>query len=341
MSNQKQKLGQFFTTNYAYILKNMVIPEVVTTIVEPFTGNGDLLNFLDKEFIVESYDIDPKLPMTIQQDTLVNPPCYDGKFILTNPPYLARNKNDDKSIYEKYGYNDLYKCFIGSIIQGNCLGGIIIVPLNFFCSIRKSDIALRKVFLSAFNIVLLNIFEERVFDDTGYTVCSISFIRNETGSNDIPTCVYPSGREFLFVLSSVNNFTIGGEIYKIPTDKNFNTERATRLTKPENISNILLKCIDDNINSKIRLEIVSDDKRYIDTTKKLSARSYATLVFKRKISLTKQKKLVLEFNNYLNKQRETYNSLFLSNYRESNTIARKRISFTLAFKICDYILSTI
>ena len=44
-------------------------------------------------------------------------------------------------------------------------------------------------------------------------------------------------------------------------------------------------------------------------------------------------------NDYINTQRKKYNSLFLTNYRESNTIARKRISFDLAFKICNYILS--
>ena len=43
-------------------------------------------------------------------------------------------------------------------------------------------------------------------------------------------------------------------------------------------------------------------------------------------------------NNYINNLREKYNSLFLTNYRESNAIARKRISFDLAFNICNYIL---
>ena len=44
----KKKLGQFYTTNYEYILSNMEIPDNVKTIVEPFVGNGDLLNFIKK-----------------------------------------------------------------------------------------------------------------------------------------------------------------------------------------------------------------------------------------------------------------------------------------------------
>ena len=107
------------------------------------------------------------------------------------------------------------------------------------------------------------------------------------------------------------------------------------------ISNILLKCIDDNINNQIKLKIIKDSDRYIDNTENLTARSYATLVFNKKISSEKQKELVKCFNNYLTKQRNNYNSLFLTNYRESNSIARKRISFDLSFKICNYLLTEI
>ena len=86
------------------------------------------------------------------------------------------------------------------------------------------------------------------------------------------------------------------------------------------------------------LKIVNDTDIYIDNTEKLSARSYATLVITPKISLKKQKQLVSKFNEFLEKYRERYNSLFLTNYRESNTIARKRISFKLSFDIVNHIL---
>ena len=173
----KSKLGQFYTTNYEYILQNLIIPEETTCIIEPFAGNGDLLNFIKNKdkYTIESYDIEPKQDYIIKRDTLKNPPNYDNKFVLTNPPYLARNKCDDKEIYNKYNTNDLYKCFLLDIIDSNCLGGIIIIPLNFISSIRKSDIELRKLFLEKFNIVNLNIFEEQVFNDTKYSVCSFQF----------------------------------------------------------------------------------------------------------------------------------------------------------------------
>lgn len=42
----KSKLGQFYTTNYNYILQNMILPDKIKIIIEPFVGNGDLLNFI-------------------------------------------------------------------------------------------------------------------------------------------------------------------------------------------------------------------------------------------------------------------------------------------------------
>ena len=177
----KSQLGQFYTTNYEYILSNMKIPKDVNTIIEPFVGNGDLLNFIKNKnnYNIEIYDIDPKIKNTIKQDTLANPPDYTNKFILTNPPYLARNKNKNKDLYEKYDCNDLYKCFINNIITNICQGGIIIIPLNFLSSIRKADVELREKFLAIYSINIINIFEEQVFDDTSYSVCSIYFVKKK------------------------------------------------------------------------------------------------------------------------------------------------------------------
>ena len=161
--NNKQKLGQFYTTNYSYILQGFSIPENITTIIEPFAGNGDLLEFIKtqihiKQPTLECYDIDPKQDCIVKRDTISNPPDYKNKYLLTNPPYLARNKSDEKVLFNKYDVNDLYKCFIKELtIQKECLGGIIIIPLNFWSSIRLGDIELRKAFLAVYSITRLNL----------------------------------------------------------------------------------------------------------------------------------------------------------------------------------------
>ena len=340
----KQKLGQFYTTNYDYILQNLYIPENIIKIIEPFAGNGDLLNFIkDKDnYNIECYDIEPKKDYIIQKNTILDPPNFNNSFILTNPPYLARNKSNDKELFDKYKTNDLYKCFIEILILNECLGGILLVPLNFICSIRKNDIDLRKKFISKYNIITLNIFEEQVFEDTTYTICSFQFEKKEQ-EKEIKVYIYPSNINFNIKLNKNNNYTIGGDIYNLEQNEKYKIDRATRLyDNKDNFTNILVKCIDDNINNKIGLKIVDDKIRdkYIDNTPKLSARSYAILVIKPKITIIQQQKLVELFNNFLNEKRNNCNSLFLSNYRESKEIARKRISFTLVYEICNYLLNT-
>ena len=342
--NIKQKLGQFYTTNYDYILQNLYIPENIITIVEPFAGNGDLLNFIKNKdnYKIECYDIEPKKDYIIKKNTILDPPDINNSFILTNPPYLARNKSNDKELFDKYKTNDLYKCFIEILILNECIGGILIVPLNFICSIRKNDIDLRKKFISKYNIITLNIFEEQVFEDTTYTICSFQFEKKEQEQEkEIKVYIYPSNIDFNIKLNKNNNYTIGGDIYNLVQNDKYKIDRATKLyDNKDNFTNILVKCIDDNINNKIGLKIVDDKIRdkYIDNTPKLSARSYAILVIKPKITIIQQEKLVELFNNFLNEKRDNCNSLFLSNYRESKDIARKRISFTLVYEICNYLL---
>jgi hypothetical protein len=353
MAATKQELGQFYTTNYKRIMTDFNIPKSETIIIEPFAGNGDLVNYIHEYCTengfrptIECYDIEPKQKYIIQRDTLNDPPEYNDKFVITNPPYLARNKSKDKTIFDKYNQNDLYKCFLINLINGKCRGGIIIIPLNFWCSIRKSDVDLRKKFLTIFVIQLLNIFEEKVFDDTSYTVCSFQFINKEIlttktdNSNNIPCVIYPVKQSILIKLDNTNNFTIGGEIYSLPKRDNITVERLTKFnSNSEYKTNILVKCIDDNKNSMIRMIRVDDKDVYIDKSANLSARSYATLVIQPKLNHDQQDVLVGKFNSYLNEMRKKYNSLFLANYRESNSIARKRISFSLVFDITNYLLA--
>ena len=345
---RKQTLGQFYTTRQEYILQGMKIPDFIINIIEPFTGNGDLITFIEKEKIsnnvnynIECYDIEPTKSFIIKQDTIKHPPNYNNKYLITNPPYLARNKCKNKLLFDKYDVNDLYKCVIKEILTNSCLGGIFIIPLNFWSSIRNSDINLRQSFLEKYHVLLLNIFEEQVFDDTTYTICSFQFEfknNNNENSNTLNTIVYPSKTIIKTQLNASNNFMIGGAIYNLQLKNNYKITRLTTKNKEKSNTNILVKCIDDNINSQIGLSFVEDNDIYIDDTPNQTARTYATLIIEPKIDKDKQQQLIIKFNNYLNEHRKKYNSLFLTNYRESKDIARKRISFDLVYSISEYIL---
>jgi hypothetical protein len=337
--DKKKHLGQFYTTNYQYILQGMTIPDFPVNIIEPFAGNCDLLNFIPNKskYTIECFDIEPQNDNTIKQDTLDNPPNYNGKFVITNPPYLAKNKAVKKTIFNKYDVDDLYKCFIKQLINAESIGGIIIIPLNFLSSIRKADIKLRKDFLQKYCIQRINIFEEDVFNDTSYTVCAIQY-KLCISTEKIPIYIYPSNKFIKVCLTEDNNYTIGGKIYNLPRTNKYDITRLTKKNINEKNTNILVKCIDNNSKNKIGLSVVEDDEIYIDNTPNLSARSFATLIIKPELSIEKQKELVVEFNNFINKKRDKYNSLFLTNYRESKDIARKRISFDLVYNIIGYLL---
>ena len=133
MIKNKKKYGQFYTSNHDYILQGLKI-------LEPFTGNGELINFIKKDsskvFNIECYDIDPpfeeikeyKLKI-IKQDTIKYPPNYSNKFLITNPPYLARNKSEDKLLFDKYNVNDLYKCVIKEITNNNCYNCVVLFEI--------------------------------------------------------------------------------------------------------------------------------------------------------------------------------------------------------------------
>ena len=351
-SNQKkitkQILGQFYTTHNEYILQNMKIPDSIINIIEPFTGNGDLITFIEKEQVsnnvsynIECYDIEPTKSYIIKQDTIKNPPNYNNKYLITNPPYLARNKCKNKLLFDKYDVNDLYKCVIKEILTNICLGGILIIPLNFWSSIRVADINLRQAFLEKYNVLLLNIFEEQVFDDTTYTICSFQFELKENKNeltNSLNIIVYPSKTIIKTELNASNNFMIGGAIYNLQLKNNYKITRLTTKNIDKLNTNILVKCIDDNIDSQIGLSFVEDKDIYIDRTPNQTARTYASLNIEPAIDIIKQKQLITKFNTFLEEHRKKYNSLFLTNYRESKIIARKRISFDLVYSITEYIL---
>ena len=326
--SDKRALGQFYTTCAAIIFDGMILPQDVP-IIEPFAGKGDLAIFANRE--IEMYDIEPGEGI-ICRDTLMNPPEYDGKYILTNPPFLARNKSRQKHIYEKYGADDLYKCFILSFMQSRPLGGIIILPINFLCSIRAGDILLRKSFVSKFNISRVNIFDYCIFSDTSYGICALQFSIKE-GPETVPiqTHIYTGEdvRSFSMSFTARNNYTYGGEIYSLPRGS-YSVGRLIKGMSPN--TNILLKCIDDT--TLICATIVANV--YYDETKNRSARSYATLTISPHLTMDEQRRLTCLFNSFMAKKRAKYHSLFLTNYRENG---RKRISFDLAYRIIGYLLA--
>ena len=253
--------------------------------------------------------------------------------LITNPPYLARNKCIDKYIFNLYGANDLFRCFLLQLINDVSLGGILIVPLNFFSGVCREDKALRIKFFKYYDVYHINIFEEKVFEDTSCGVCSFLFKKKTVSLVQTNIHIYPENKKFIYLFNTENNFGFdnllnlkGNSIYTI---NRLNLKNCSSISK----TLIKVQCI-DNIKSKINAYISNTD--YIDTTKNFSCRAYMSLLIEPPISLSKQNRLVSLFNIYLEKKRKKYYSLFLPQYR---CLGRKRISFQLVYRIIKHLIN--
>ena len=343
----KKKLGQFYTTNSDYILEGLQLPfggEEAVRIVEPFAGKGDLVCWAKKAAaaaaaaaVVESYDIDPKRDDIQKRDTLLDPPNYAGAWIITNPPYLARNKTGEKGVFDRYNTNDLYKCFIMSVVEQDCKGGIFIIPAGFFFSPREVDARCRNEFMSRYRITKVRYFEETVFDDTTTTIVAFSFVRSADivlTSQDVEWNILPTNKTETFHMLASNDWIIGGEIYGLPVPEGISVRRyvvGQPLKVGEQQTFITLNALDSGTKSgRIALEYKKD---YLYPAKDCS-RTYATFRVSG-ITLSEEDQIVIceLFNDYLEKKRVETWSLFLPQFRESKEYARKRIPFELAYRI--------
>jgi hypothetical protein len=326
----KKLLGQFYTTNNDYILQNLTLNENIH-IIEPFVGQGDLLGWIDKNLKYKNiltYDIDPKIKCDGIKDCLINPPNYKGKYVITNPPYLAKNKSNNKVIYNKYKVDDLYKAFLITLIEGDCEGGIVIVPLNFFSSENGET---RNKFLSKYRIGLVNVFEEQVFSDTSYTICSFNFHKeNYIKNQNIKFVFYPSNEEKFFNLKEEFGYRIGGELLNC---KN-NLKIGRLLIGQTPSTNLKLYSVDSG-SFEGRIRLVVEDEPFFG---KQTDRVFCSITSS--IDLKNQQEICNRFNEKIEMLRKEYNSLFLTNYRESTkNYSRKRISFKQAFCLINQIIN--
>lgn len=324
-------VGQFYTVNHEYILEGFDKP--TKNVIEPFAGKGDLIDWLGHNN-VEAYDIDPKRKDIKQRDTLLHPPSYKNKWVITNPPYLARNKCEAKDIFDMYQSNDLYKCFLLSLTnqKSPCLGGIVIIPVGFFLSPREVDVRCRNAFMSKYKITKVRYFEESVFPDTTSTVVAFSFVFSDTPlTYQHIEWVKPSTNETkIFCLDAKYKWIIGGEVYDIKIPKGIKIKRVLKGEKNENQTHLTLNALDST--KKISLDYIEN---YVYEGINTS-RSYATLCISG-IELTNedQKRLAEKFNAYINKKREETWSLFLPQFREYD---RRRIPFSLAYNIIGHLI---
>ena len=384
-TTNKKSRGQFYTTHSAYILDGFPAPpNDVKRIVEPFAGKGDLIDWIKTCMpssppapaenvggrkggkckksksaatttttpvaVIEAYDIEPKREGIRKRDTLIDPPDYSDAWIITNPPYLARNKSakDKKDVYEMYEMNDTYKCFIMSVANQcpPCRGGILIIPAGFFFSPRAMDARCRHAFMSRYRITKVRYFEESVFDDTATTIAAFSFVASTStplSEQNVEWELMPPRVCKTFNMCAVNDWIIGGDIYNLNPSSDVKTSISVRrhvegqpLRPDEQQTYMTLNALDSGTTCGSRINL-SYRAGYVYPAKE-SSRTYATLriaglAADAHLNEAEQLQLCDEFNAFLEKKRTETWSLFLPQFRESKEYARKRIPFELAYRI--------
>jgi len=363
-------LGQFFTVNSDYILQNLEKYVKNKVVTDPFAGSGDLLRWAKKcdAKSIKGHEIDKKYidnKNVYKNDSILKPLKY--KFVLTNPPYLNINKAKQQvkeTYFSKFKFEDLYQISLFSIMDSD--EGIAIVPINFLSAENSKEI--RKIFFSKFTILEMNYFRHQVFSDTTYNV--IAFYYKKNGKDDkfsIKTRIYPEDKTVNITLEQKFDWTIAGDFLKvIKNQKNIlgirrltvkdipeirkgvnipvaynHVKNVTRIQVSKDLYDdviknniILLKAIDSGTeNGKIALENI---KKYgVECLiSKPTSRHMIYLVFDKRISISDQEKIVELFNKEIEKMRNDYFSLFLTNYRDND---RKRISFDFVYKFLNYL----
>lgn len=314
-----------YTTESEMICGNLIhyIPNDAQ-LIEPFVGGEDLVQLFPNHKW-ETYDIDNTTNAQFYQDTLINPPDYKNKWVITNPPFLAKNKAVDKYIFNLYNTDDLYKAFLLSILESE--GGIVIVPTNFLSDERTAEI--RKKFFDRFEILELNIFTIPVFKTTTYSVCSFAFQRAKLESERHIKCnILPNNITYNISLYECYNYRLGGDILnKVENHNNYFGRLTATTPKNKFITNIKLYGLDTR-NERIH---VSFEDPFMG---KSTDRVYATFVCDMEIPEDTQKEMVKCFNEKFEQFRLDTFDLALTNYRDYN---RKRVGFDFAYRFLSMV----
>lgn len=127
-------------------------------VIDPFAGDGQVIDWLGPGYIIIPYDKDSSYPKVIKHDVIQTKVRYIGMYIVTRPPQLKKTDSEDKELFARHGTDDLYKCFINFLNNDPPQGGIIIVPISFLNGQRDSEIKRRSNFFRFFQPERINVF---------------------------------------------------------------------------------------------------------------------------------------------------------------------------------------
>jgi hypothetical protein len=334
----KQKLGQFFTSNADTLLSGYEELVRDQDVVDPFSGNWDLLEWAERNGAKSciGYDLVP-LKSSTERDSLLNPPDYSGLVVVSNPPYLRNNKVKDalgKLPFQKWQQDDLYKCFIASLVEQKVDSGILIIPSNF---LSETKVSIRELFFAEYTVLKSDYYYFKVFPDATTGILVLMFKRtNRDSRRTFPCTIHWSEdtkEDITVVVESKYGWLYGGE--ELATLIDFSPTLSIRqwTGKQEDgfyLSSVVLGLLDKGARPQ-GLSINRNDPIMMPKT----AFTTTQLMFPLQLTQEQEEHLVEEFNNQLRYLRDKYRGLFLPNYMgaEQKILPRK-----LCFRLIEKIL---
>lgn len=331
---KKKELGQFFTKENVWLKEHILdfikkhIQEFnKITCFDPFAWQWDLLNIGIKIWFTDYYwfDIDENLSWDIN-NSLISIPYIENSFIITNPPYLAKNvakrknllnKEDFKLYYNKY--DDLYKLALDKIFENNKCW-IAIIPETFINSSFNKK-----------NIYSITILEDNPFIDTEVPVCVICF----TELLDFSDIKIYKNDKFIWNFKNLKSIDLIDNYWrKINRKENkLNNEGWKKINIKFNDLkwNIVLKAIDGiSKNQEIKFSLKENYKYNFDDKIKSSSRNITLINIEwyNNIDNKKNKENLINLIEKLNKEfnlyRERTQDIFLSPFKGNNKIGQRR-----------------
>ena len=320
----------------------MIRPPKGAVVVDPFAGKGDLLKWLGPGYIELAYDIEPAARNVFRRDSLAHPPRYAGTYVLADPPELAKHNAENKAMFDHWGVDNLYKCFVKSILKDAPLGGIMIVPLNFLNGVLDGEKKRRREFFRRFKPIRINIFERLLLAETDYIVTAIQFeVRTTFDAAKEPVTLnfYPSNTELHFevnpreyVFPDESPLDVFG---KPPSSKYINLRRheEDRPLKPsEQLTHLYFEGYDSDAAESCgqdRIGLRWTDAIHVGKPL-FTSNSKAQIVVRGHLSRRLQLRIINDFNACIEDWRKKTRSIFLPHYYDTKGRWRRRMSYDIA-----------
>jgi len=309
--SRKQKNGQFFTTNADHILGGYEDIVRNKTVIDPFAGGKDLLLWAEKNGATNTvgYDLEPTSEDIIKNDSIADPPSYENMVLVTNPPYLSRNKfKGDKHIFDVWKQNDLYKCHLASLDVRGCEEAVIILPSNFIC---ESSSRARKMLFETHYIVSAKYWNEPVFEDATTGICVIHIRKGKKPRQEFILQHVSDNENINIKLEERHSYLHGDDFFDHILRASGDIEIIkTDIGMKDPNTNIVVGLL-DNGKWQSGLSYNEGDPLF---SKPKSFTTYQLTIPNITLTENEQKEVIEKFNKTLSYYRRKYHDLFLSNY---------------------------